>query len=148
MAKLKNLIILSFILFLSSCIKPETVKTITWNGYRITLSVINGGATVAYLYKIEYKRKRFLGRDRLIFSSYATPSVNNISIENNRLIIHCFSGENQTNDVPNNLKDINSYLGNPVKYRRSVLESTNKAYIEPGFITQERQLSIKSGIID
>jgi hypothetical protein len=112
------------------------------------LSVINGGATVAYLYKIEYKRKRFLGRDRLIFSSYATPSVNNISIENNRLIIHCFSGENQTNDVPNNLKDINSYLGNPVKYRRSVLESTNKAYIEPGFITQERQLSIKSGIID
>jgi len=128
MTKLKNLIILLFILLFASCIKPEKVKTIDWNGNTITLSVINGGATVAYLYKIEYKRKWILGRDRLIFWSYSTPEVNDISVENDRLTIHFWADKNQTNKIVIDLKDINKFIGNPVKYRRGVLEKTNDYY--------------------
>ena len=148
MTKLKNLIILLFIILFTSCIKPEKIKTIDWDGNTITLSVINGGATTAYLYKIEYKRKWILGRDRLIFWSYSTPAVSDISVENDRLKIHCFAGKNQANNIIIDLKNINKFIGNPVKYRRDALEKTNDYYNEPIFIKRNRQQAKKYGLID
>ena len=140
MTRLKYLIIF-FIssIFLTSCINPEKIKTIDWNGNTITLSTINGGATTAYLYKIEYKRKWIFGRDRLIFWSYSTPDINDISVENDKLIIHCFASKNQTNNIIIDLKNISEFIGSPVKYRRSVLEKTNNYYDEPNFIKRDRQ---------
>ena len=146
MIKLKNLIILLFIILFTSCIKPEKIKTRDWNGNTITLSVINGGATVAYLYKIEYKRKWIFGRDRLIFWSYSTPTVNDISVENDKLIIHCLAPRNKTNDIIFDLKKIDKFIGNPVKYRRGVLEKTNDYYDE--ILKQKRQQAKKHGLIN
>ncbi len=146
MIKLKNLIILLFIILFTSCIKPEKIKTRDWNGNTITLSVINGGATVAYLYKIEYKRKWIFGRDRLIFWSYSTPTVNDISVENDKLIIHCLAPRNKTNDIIIDLKKIDKFIGNPVKYRRGVLEKTNDYYDE--ILKQKRQQAKKHGLIN
>jgi hypothetical protein len=143
-------IIVFFILIISftSCIRPEKIKTIDWVGNTITLSVINGGATTSYLYKIEYKRKWIFGRERLIFWSYSTPSVDDISVENNKLIIHCFASKNQANRIVIDLKNINKFIGSPVKYRRDVLEKTNDYYDEPNFIKQDRQQAKKYGLID
>ena len=126
-----------FIILFTSCIKPEKIKTRDWNGDTITLSVVNGAATVAYLYKIEYKRKWILGRDRLIFWSYSTPTVNDISVENDKLIIHCLAPRNKTNDIIIDLKKIDKFIGNPVKYRRGVLKKTNDYYDE--ILKQKRQ---------
>ena len=126
-----------FIILFTSCIKPEKIKTRDWNGNTITLSVVNGGATVAYLYKIEYKRKWILGRDRLIFWSYSTPTVNDISAENDKLIVHCLAPRNKTNDIIIDLKKIDKFIGNPVKYRRGVLKKTNDYYDE--ILKQKRQ---------
>lgn len=148
MTKLKNLIIFFFILFFTSCIKSEEIKTIDWKGNTITLSVGNGGATTPFLYKIEYKRKWILGRDRLIFWSYSTPAVNDISVENNSLIINCFAGNNQTNNIIIDLENINKFIGKPVKYRRDVLEKSNDYYDEPNFIKRDRLQAKKYGLID
>ncbi len=148
MTKLRNLILLTLIILLTSCLKPEKVKTIDWKGNTITFSTFNGGATTSYLFKIEYKRKWIFGKDRLIFWSYSTPSVNDISVENEKLIIHCFGARNTTNDIIIDLKNINKFIGNPVKYRRDVLEKTNDYYDEPDFIKQNRQQAIKYGLID
>lgn len=139
MTKLRNLISLTLIILLTSCIKPEKTKTVEWDGNTITLSVLNGGATTAYLYKIEYKRKWIFGRQRLIFLSYSTPGVNDISVENDKLIIHCFAGKNKTNNINIELKNIHQFIGSPVKYNRDFLEKTNDYYIEPNFIKQARQ---------
>jgi hypothetical protein len=147
MKKLKNLIILLFIILFTSCIKPEKTKTIDWNGNTISLSVINGGATTAYLYKIEYKRKWIFGRQRLIFWSHSTPSVSDISVENDRLKIYSFASDNQTNNIIIDLKNINKFIGSPVRYRRDVLEKTNDYYDEPYFIKQDRERAIKYGLI-
>ena len=147
MTQLKNFIILLLIILFTSCIKPEKIKTLDCNGNTITFSVTNGGATTAYLYKIEYKRKWILGRDRLIFSSYSTPAVNDISVENEKLIIHCFAVRNQIHNVVIDLKNINKFIGNPVKYRRDVLEETNDFYIEPDFLKQNRQEAKEHGLI-
>ncbi len=139
MTKLKYLILLILVAVLASCIEPEETKTIDWNGNTITLSVINGGATTSYLYKIEYKRKWIFGRERLIFWSYSTPTVSDISIENDKLLIHSLVRNNQTNNITIDLKNINKFIGSPVKYRRSELVRTNAFYIEPDFIKQERE---------
>ena len=143
MNKLLNLIIIKLIILLTSCLKPEKVKTIDWKGNTITFSTYNGGATTSYLYKIEYKRKWIFGKDRLIFWSYSTPHINDISVENEQLIIHCFANKNRTNDIFIDLKNISKFIGNPVKYRRSVLEKTNDYYDEPDFIKQNRLRTIK-----
>lgn len=135
-------------MFLTSCINPEKIKTIDWNGNTITSSTINGGATTAYLYKIEYKRKWIFGRDRLIFWSYSTPGINDISVENNKLIIHCLASDNQTNNIIIDLKNISEFVGSPVKYRRGVLEKTNNYYDEPNIIKRDRQQAKKHGLID
>jgi|GEM_PF-4012980 hypothetical protein len=147
MTRLKNLIILILLISFSSCIKPEKVKTIDWNGNTITFSTINGGMTTSYLYKIEYKRKWIFGKDRLIFWSYSTPSINDITVKNDKLIIHCFAGKNQTNNIIIDLKNINKFIGNPVKYRRDVLEKTNDFYVEPDFIKENRKEAIKYGLL-
>lgn len=147
MSKLRDFIILLLIILFTSCIKPEKIKTLDWNGNAITLSVTNGGATTAYLHKIAYKRKWILGRDRLIFSSYSTPAVTDISIENEKLVIHCFAVRNQTNSIVIDLKTIDRFIGNPVKYRRNVLEATNDFYIEPDFLTQNRQDAKERGLL-
>jgi len=147
MTRLKNLIILILLISFSSCIKPEKVKTIDWNGNTITFSTINGGMTTSYLYKIEYKRKWIFGKDRLIFWSYSTPSIDDITVKNDKLIIHCFAGKNQTNNIIIDLKNINKFIGNPVKYRRNVLEKTNDFYVEPDFIKENRKKAIKYGLL-
>ena len=147
MTRLKNLIILILLISFSSCIKPEKIKTIDWNGNIITFSTINGGMTTSYLYKIEYKRKWIFGKDRLIFWSYSTPSINDITIKNDKLIIHCFARKNQTNNIIIDLKNINKFIGNPVKYRRDVLEKTNDFYVEPDFIKENRKEAIKYGLL-
>ena len=131
MQKLKYLIIFLLIISFSSCIKPEKIKKIKWDGNTITLSVINGGMTTSYLYKIEYKRKWIFGKDRLIFWSYSTPSVKDITVENDKLIIHCFAPKNQTKNIIIDLKNINKFIGSPVKYRRGILEKTNDFYDAP-----------------
>lgn len=148
MQKLKYLIFFLLIISIFSCIKPEEIKTIKWDGNTITLSVINGGMTTAYLYKIEYKRKWIFGKERLIFWSYSTPSINDITVENDKLIIHCFAPKNQTNNIIIDLKNIHKFIGSPVKYRRDVLEKTNDFYVEPNFIKQNRLESKKYGLID
>jgi len=132
--KLTLTLLLVSLLF--SCIKPEKVKKINWNGNMITLSVINGGMTTSYLYKIEYKRKWLFGNDRLIFQSYSTPAVKDISLENDKLIINCYSGRSQSNNITINLADINKFIGNPVKYYRGSLEKTNNCYVEPSSAKQ------------
>ncbi len=147
MTRLKNLIILILLISFSSCIKPEKIKTIDWNGNIITFSTINGGMTTSYLYKIEYKRKWIFGKDRLIFWSYSTPSINDITIKNDKLIIHCFARKNQINNIIIDLKNINKFIGNPVKYRRDVLEKTNDFYVEPDFIKENRKEAIKYGLL-
>ena len=129
-------VIVLLLISLSSCLEPEEVKTIDWKGNKITFSTFNGGMTTSYLYKIEYKRKWIFGKDRLIFWSYSTPSVNDISVENDKLIIHCFARKNQTNNIIVDLKNINKFIGNPIKYRRDVLEKTNEYYDEPNFLKQ------------
>jgi len=103
--------------------------------------------TTSYLYKIEYKRKWIFGKDRLIFWSYSTPSINDITVKNDKLIIHCFAGKNQTNNIIIDLKNINKFIGNPVKYRRDVLEKTNDFYVEPDFIKENRKEAIKYGLL-
>lgn len=135
--------VFTLVVIFTSCIKPEVIKTIKWNGNTITLSVINGGATVSYLYKIEYKRKWIFGKDRLIFWSYSTPIIDNISIENDKLIIHCLADRNQTTNIIIDLKRINKFIGSPVKYRRSVLEKTNAFYIEPDIIKRDGQKQVE-----
>ena len=123
----------------SSFIQAEKTKTIDWKGHSITFSTINGGMTTSYLFKIEYKRKWIFGRNRLIFWSYSSPSINDISVENDKLILHCFARNNQSNEIIINLKNINKFIGDPVRYRRDVLEKTNDFYIEPNFIKQRRK---------
>ncbi len=147
MTRLKNFIIFILLISFSSCIKPEKIKTIDWNGNTITFSTINGGMTTSYLYKIEYKRKWIFGKDRLIFWSYSTPSINDITVKNDKLILHCFAGKNQTNNIIIDLKNINKFIGNPVKYRRDVLEKTNDFYVEPDFIKENRKEAIKYGLL-
>lgn len=146
MTNLKYLIFFILSVFLISCTTTEKIKTIDWNGNTITLSIINGGATTAYLYKIEFKRKWIFGRDRLIFWSYSTPILNDISVENDKLTIHCFASENQTNNIIIDLKNISEFIDRPVKYRRSILEKTNKYYNEPNFIKRDRQQAKKYGL--
>jgi len=138
MTKLKYLLFIILLINFSSCIKPEKVETVEWEGNTIKLSVINGGATTSYLYKIYYKRKWMLGKDRLVFLSYSTPAVKGISVENNNLTIDCFAGNKQTNRIIIDLNDIDEYIGSPIKYRRDVLEKTNEFYDEPSFIKRSR----------
>ena len=148
MTKFKYLIFFTLIAVFTSCIKPEVINTVKWRGNTIRLSVINGGATTSFLFKIDYERDWILGKRRLIFESYSTPYVKDISVENDKLVIDCYASKNQTNKILIDLNNINKYIGNPVKYRRDILDKTNTYYIEPDFIKQNRQKAIKNGIID
>jgi hypothetical protein len=147
MQTLKYVIFFLLIVSIFSCIKPEKTKTIKWDGNTITLSVLNGGMTSANLYLIEYKRKWIFGKNRLIFWSYSTPSVNDITVENDNLIIHCLARKDQTNTIIIQLNNINEFIGSPIKYRRDVLEKTNDFYVEPNFIKQSRKEAAKHGLL-
>lgn len=70
---------------------------VKWRGNTIRLSVINGGATTSFLFKIDYERDWILGKRRLIFESYSTPYLEDISVENDKLVIDCLASKNQTN---------------------------------------------------
>ncbi len=148
MIKIKYLIFLTLIVVFTSCIKPEVIKMVKWRGNTIRLSVINGGATTSFLFKIDYERDWILGKRRLIFESYSTPYLEDISVENDKLVIDCLASKNQTNKILIDLNNINKYIGNPVKYRRNVLVKTNAFYIEPDFVKRDRQEAIRYGIID
>ena len=144
----KCLIFFGLVAVFTSCIKPEVIKTIKWNGNTVRLSVINGGATTSFLFKIDYEKDWILGKRRLIFESYSTPNINDIYVENDKLIIDCYVRNDQTNKIVIDLNNINKYIGNPIKYRRDVLVRTNAFYIEPDFIKRDRQKAIEYGIID
>jgi hypothetical protein len=144
----KYLIIFILTIVFTSCIKPEVIKTIRWNDNTIKLSVINGGATTSFLYKIEYHRNWVFGKDRLIFQSYSTPDIEDISVENDKLIIDCFAGHDQTEKILIDLKNINKFIVNPIKYRRDVLVKTNRFYVEPDFVKKDREKAKEYGIIN
>lgn len=148
MTKLKYILFFILVVVFSSCIKPEVIKTIKWNGNTIRLSVVNGGATTSFLYKIDYEGDWFLGKERLIFESYSTPCIKDISVENDQLMIDCFAANNQTKRIMIDLKKINKFIGNPIKYRRNILVKTNGYYVEPDFVKQERQKAKEYGLID
>ncbi len=139
MTKFKYLIFFVLSVIFTSCIKPEFIKTIKWKGNTIRFSVINGGATTSYLYKIDYERDWILGKRRVIFESYSTPYIKDISVKNDKLVIDCFANNNQTNKIMLDLNNINKFIGNPIKYRRYLLVKTNTFYIEPDFVKHERQ---------
>lgn len=146
MTRLKYLISFIFIIIFSSCIETEVLKTIKWNGNAIRLTVTNGGATTAFLYKVDYKKNWFFARERLIFESYSSPSLEDILVENDKLFIVCFTGNSQVNKIEIDLKNINKFIRNPIEYRRDELIRSNGFYIEPDFIKRDRHFNKRMGL--
>ena len=52
-------ILLSFIT-LVGCGTPTELKTVNWNGNRITWTVLDGGATTSYYWKIFFTKKKII----------------------------------------------------------------------------------------
>lgn len=131
---------LGLLLLLSGCFKPEHLKTVSWNNHEIEWSVVDGGATTSFLWKIHYKK--WSGK-KLIFQSYADPYIQDIAVIGDYLLIYC--QDSRFLYIP--LDKIEDYVDHPVKYSRLALEQTNASYEEPGFIKSERKKLIKWGLI-
>ena len=142
--QLKVIIILSF-LFLAGCIESKELKILNWNDNAIRLSVVDGGATTSFLWKI-YFQKNGSKRKRLIFQSYASPYIEDITIAGDKLLIHCPGNRGNETLIEINMKYVDDFIDNPIKYRRSVLDGTNDSYHDPEFIRQERADDIKYGL--
>lgn len=129
-----KLIIITLITYLFfGCAKPTVLKTIDWNGNTITLSELDAGATGAFYWKIYYSYKNN-SKKKLIFESYSLLVIENISIDNNNLLIHCLEKNNKTEFVTINLDNINYFIDTPIKYDYYNLKTSNKFYKEPTFI--------------
>ena len=132
-------------IFLSGCTEPEDLKLLNWKENAVRLSVINGGATTSFFWKIHFQ-KNGSKRKRLIFQSISSPYVESISVSGDKLIIHCGGTGKQEDRIEINIRDINDFVDEPVKYRKSILEQTNKSYREPEFIKEGRANDIKYGL--
>lgn len=142
--KSKVIIIISSI-FLAGCIEPIELKILKWNDNAIRLLVVDGGATTSFLWKIHFQ-KNGSKRERLIFQSYASPYIEDITIAGDNLLIHCGVKRGNEQRIEINMKNVEDFIDDPIIYRRSVLDQTNDCYHEPEFIRQDRADDIKYGL--
>ncbi len=142
--KLKFIIYLS-IIFLFGCSETQELKILNWNDNAVRWSVINGGATTSFLWKIHFQKNGSKSK-KLIFQSYASPYIEDIKVAGDNLIIYCGESRGKRNVIEINLKNISDFIDDPIKYRRSVLEQTNDSYHEPEFIRQARADDIRYGL--
>lgn len=133
------------ILILFSCGKPQELKTLNWNDNQISWTVLDGGATTSYYWQIFYKSQDE-NKNKLIFESYSSPYLTDISIQNNNLVIHALDDHNQPEFINIDLTKIEDYIKEPVKYERTILKQTNDSYKEPEFIKLEREFAIKHNL--
>ena len=129
-------------LFLYGCIEPEELKMLNWNDNVVRWSVVNGGATTPFLWKIHFQRNGSKTK-RLIFQSISSPYITDISIAGDNLLIHCFGSRGNEKIIEINIKNVDDFIDDPIKYRRSILEQTNNSYHEPEFIREDRATAIK-----
>ncbi len=120
-------------LFLEGCIEPQELKILNWHDNAIRWTVVDGGATTSYLWKI-YFQKNGSKRKRLIFQSYASPNISDISVSGEYLIIHSGGDRKDMRLIQIDMRKVDDFVDNPVIYRRSVLEQTNSSYQEPDFV--------------
>lgn len=139
---MKNLkarwLVFLLLVLLSACIEPQELKIVNWNNHAIKWSVINGGATTSFLWKIHFQ-KNGSKRERLIFQSISFPYITDISVNGDYLFIH--SGDSKFMHI--HLDKLDDFIDDPIKYRKGVLEYTNNSYHEPDFIKKERKDAIK-----
>jgi len=133
--KARYFFILLFVL--SGCIEPHELKILNWNNNAVRWSVVNGGATTPFLWKIYYQ-KNGSRQKKLIFQSISSPSITDISISTDYLLIHCDGYGKQVKLIQINMREIDDFIANPIKYRKSILEQTNDSYHEPEFIWKTR----------
>lgn len=142
---MKKLAILILFATLISCGTPTELKTVNWNGNRITWTVLDGGATTSYYWKIYFTKKNSNNRN-LIFESYSSPYITNISTSGNNLLIHCAVDREITDFITIDLNQINDFIDDPVEYERTLLEQTNNSYTEPEFVKRDRKFAIKHNL--
>ena len=115
---------------------------LNWNDNAVRWSVVNGGATTPFLWKIHFQRNGSKTK-RLIFQSISSPYITDISITGDNLLIHC-GGSGRTEElIEINMRNVDNFVDNPIKYRRSILEQTNNSYNEPEFVREDRAIVIK-----
>ena len=133
------------LLILTNCGIPTDLKTVNWKGNMVSWSVLDGGATTSYLWKIHYKEKGSTS-EHLIFESYSTPYITDISIKRDQLLIHCLVNKDSTDYITLDLNEIKDFIDDPVKYDRTILESSNHSYHEPTFVKRNRESAIKHNL--
>lgn len=141
-SKTISAILLALSLFLSGCFEPEELQLLSWKDNAVRLSVIKGSATTPDFWKI-YFHKNGSKRYKVIFQSISSPYIESISIAGDNLLIHCGASGSKEQRIEINLKYVDDFVDNPVKYRRSILEQTNESYHEPEFIRKDRAIHIK-----
>ena len=130
---------------LLGCSPPTELKFVNWDGNQITWTVLDGGATTSYLWQIFF-RKNESDPQKLIFKSYSSPHITDISLAKSELLIHCFRDRDSEYFITIDLTKVEDFIENPVEYERSILKRTNKSYREPEFVVKERQLSRESNL--
>ncbi|WP_144607022.1 hypothetical protein [Algoriphagus algorifonticola] len=142
---MRKFVPLLFFVTLVGCGTPTELKTVNWNGNRITWTVLDGGATTSYYWKIFFTKKGSNSQD-LIFESYSSPYITDISTNGNKLLIHCAVDRDSTDIITIDLNKIEDFIDDPIEYERSLLEQTNESYIEPEFVKQDREFAIKHNL--
>lgn len=135
---MKKMLPLILFLITLGCIEPEEIKSIEWNGNKIKWTVLNGGPTTSFLWKVYFTEKNS-NKENLIFESYSTPYVTDISVRGDYLLIHCYGEKNKNEYIVLNLTMIDEFTDNPIEYFDCELKQTNDAYYEPEFVKRERE---------
>jgi hypothetical protein len=115
---------------------------LNWKDNTVRWSVVNGGATTSFLWKIYFQRNGSKTK-RLIFQSISSPYITDISIAGDNLLIHCAGSGGNEKIIEINIKNVDDFIDDPIKYRRSFLEQTNNSYHEPEFLREDRATSNK-----
>ncbi len=137
---IKVIYILSVLVLLLSVLNSRIqLKTLRWKKYEIRLSEAGGGATVGFEWRITLKdTTQFCSSEELIFRSYINPTIDDILIRNDSLIIISANKNGYPALIPVSLNQINELFYKPIKYFRAQLDQTNKNYVEPEFIRNLR----------
>lgn len=143
---MRYLIIILFILS-TSCASFDEVRRIDWQENTIVLKLSEMDMTTSNYWKV-YFIKHGSSNEKLIFESYGSPYITDVSVQTNNLIIDCLTSDNSDHQIELDLNNLDDYLDNPVKYETYVLKQTNDSYKEPLFITVERKIAIKNGLIE
>jgi hypothetical protein len=116
------------------------VKQVRWQGYTFHLAVSDGGATTDFKWEVTAQQQSFFGtRTQKVFEAYGGPYLTDIQVADSTLVL--LSTDNgQSERIELDLRHLEAFLQDPIRYKRYALRQSNAFYYEPAFIQTKREV--------